>query len=584
MAISPKIAYTKSEAVSWPIPNYWDAIAFLLIFAIIFLLALGAQEMAVPFHIGQIIPISLDPRNLPRYALQTVLRMFIGLFFALLFTFIFGTWAGKSKKAEKIIIPIIDILQSVPVLSFLTITVSGFIALFKGSMLGPECAAIFAIFAAQAWNMVLSFYQSVRLVPHEFREAARIFQLSSWQSFWRVDVPFAMPGLVWNMMMSMSGSWFFIIASEAFSVANQKITLPGIGSYIALAITNADSQAIFYAIIAMLIVILIYDQFLFRPLSKWSLKFKLSNNDEEDGMQQTWIVKLFQKTVLFHRISFLLDAFSDAFVNLSIHFHHVVYRNTAKSILRKYNFSAIFYYLLLISLVIGAFVIVGYFIFTSLSFTALRHLLFLGSCTGLRVIVMVIISALIWVPIGVWVGFRPHIAAIIRPIAQFLAAFPANLTFPVMTILIMKFNLNVEIWVAPLMVLGTQWYILFNVIVGTMALPKNLRQAAATFGVTGWLKWRKLVLPGIFPYLLTGAITAAGGAWNASILAEVISWGTTNLHATGLGAYITEAASNGDFLQVVLGTVIMCLFVLLINRLVWRPMYNLAEKRFTLEQ
>lgn len=582
MAIFQKIAYTKNEAIKWPIPNYWDVLAFCLIFAIIFLLAYGAKEMTMPFHLGETIPISLDPKNLPNYALHTVIRMFIGLFFALLFTFIFGTWAGKSRKAEKIIIPAIDVLQSVPVLSFLTITVGGFIALFEGSMLGPECAAIFAIFAAQAWNMVLSFYQSMRLVPSELHEAAQIFQLSAWQRFWRVDVPFAMPGLVWNMMMSMSGSWFFIIASEAFSVANQQITLPGVGSYIALAIVKADSHAIFYAIITMLIVILIYDQFLFRPLAQWAQKFKFIS-DEENGTTQPWIIKLFQRTALFQRASFLLNDLSDRFVNLSILSRPVIYRGPAKpGVSRKYNFNLI-YNVLLVSLAVGALVTVGYFIFTTLEFTALRRLLFLGSITGLRVAVMVSISVLIWVPIGVWVGFRPKVAAIARPLVQFLAAFPANLAFPIVSMLIVKFNLNVEIWVSPLMVLGTQWYILFNVIVGTMALPKELQRAAATFGVTGWQRWRRLILPGIFPYLITGAITAAGGAWNASILAEVISWGAINLRATGLGAYITEASLNGNFLQVVLGTIIMCLFVLVINRLVWRPMYNLAAKRFTLE-
>jgi NitT/TauT family transport system permease protein len=582
MAIFRKIAYTKSEAVKWPIPNYWDVIAFCLIFAIIFLLTMGAKEMVSPYHLGQVIPISLNPKNLPHYALLTVMRMFIGLFFALLFTFIFGTWAGKNKNAEKIIVPMIDVLQSVPILSFLTITVGGFIALFSGSMLGPECAAIFAIFAAQAWNMILSFYQSIRLVPSDLREATQVFQLLSWQRFWRLDVPFAMPSLVWNMMISMSGSWFFIIASEAFSVANQKITLPGIGSYIALAISNADSHAIFYAIITMLIIILIYDQFLFRPLARWSRKFKFTS-DEEDGTTPPWIIKLFQRTTLFNRVSLLLEDFSDAFINLSIYLHRVVYRRMTKVIPEKGNQSGLLYKILLIFLVIGSLVTLIYFILTTLSFAELRHLLFLGSCTGLRVAVMVIISALIWVPVGVWIGFRPHIAELIRPLVQFLAAFPANLAFPIMTILIMKFRLNIEIWVSPLMVLGTQWYILFNVLVGTMALPKDLRQAAATFGVTGWLKWRKLILPGIFPYLVTGTITAAGGAWNASILAEVISWGTVNLRATGLGAFITDAADRGDFLQVVLGTAIMCIFVLVINRLIWRPLYNLAARRFILE-
>ena len=239
-----KNTYAKNEVTTWPVPNYWDAIALVLVIAIIVLLGWGAKAMVGKFQLGETIPISLNPDMLPYYALRSVLRMFIALAFSLLFTFIFGTWAAKSRQAERIIIPMIDILQSVPVLGFLTITIMGFIALFPGSMLGPECAAIFVIFTAQVWNMTLSFYQSIRSVPQELTEAASILQLSSWQRFWRVDVPFAMPGLLWNMMLSMSGSWIFLVASEAISVANQHITLPGIGSYLGKAIDAANGDAL----------------------------------------------------------------------------------------------------------------------------------------------------------------------------------------------------------------------------------------------------------------------------------------------------------------------------------------------------
>ena len=258
--------YSKNEATNWPTPNYWDLIALCLIFGLLILLGWTAAQMTVPYNVGQQLTISLKPKMLPVYALRTVLRMFIALFCSLLFTFVFGTWAAKSKRAERIIIPLIDILQSVPVLSFLSISVAGFIALFRGSLLGPECAAIFAIFTSQVWNMTLSFYQSVKTAPKDLREAATIYHLSPWRKFWRIEVPFAMPGLLWNMMMSMSGSWFFVVAAEAISVSNQSINLPGIGSYIAVAIQHADKHAIFYAISTMLIVILMYDQFLFRPL------------------------------------------------------------------------------------------------------------------------------------------------------------------------------------------------------------------------------------------------------------------------------------------------------------------------------
>ena len=580
MFLSKYITYTKNEATKWPTPNYWDVAAFCLLFGVIILLAWGARQMSLPYQIGQAIPISLDPKFLPMYALRTVMRMFIGLFFALLFTFVFGTWAGKSKRAEKIIIPAIDILQSVPVLSFLAITVTGFIALFRGSMLGPECAAIFVIFTAQAWNMTLSFYQSVRTVPQELREAVRIFHLSTWQRFWRLDVPFAMPGLLWNMMMSMSGSWFFVTASEALSVAKQKITLPGVGSYIALAILHADTKAIIYAILTMLVVILLYDQFLFRPLAQWVQKFKFESV-EDVTLEQPWVVKLFQRTALLNRLSWLFSTISEKVITLSLLNRSVNYQMQDEES-SEHSWVGVVYNIVLGIFIVGSLVTVTYFIATTLTLAELRHLLFLGGCTGLRVMALIVISSLIWVPIGVWIGFRPRFAAIIQPVVQFLAAFPANLAFPVVFLVIVKFHLNVEIWVSPLMVLGTQWYILFNVIAGTNALPKDLKQATETFGVTGWLRWRKLVLPGIFPYFLTGAITAAGGAWNASVIAEVISWGAVNLHATGLGAYIFDASENGDFSHVVLATAIMSLFVISINRLLWRPLYNLAAERFAL--
>ena len=245
---SPKNTYTKFEVSAWAIPNYWDVMAFVLVVSVIFLLGWGMKAMAGHFELGQAMPVSLNPTHLPYNALRSVLRMLIALVCSLAFTFVFGTWAAKSTQAERIIIPLIDILQSVPVLGFLSITVIGFIVLFHGSMLGPECAAIFAIFVAQVWNMTLSFYQSLRTVPHDLIEAAAMFQLSPWQRYWRVEVPFAMPGLLWNTMMSMSGSWVFLVASEAFPVGNQSVALPGIGSYIPVAIDHADKSAIAYVI------------------------------------------------------------------------------------------------------------------------------------------------------------------------------------------------------------------------------------------------------------------------------------------------------------------------------------------------
>lgn len=572
MIVTTKQTYTKNEATKWFIPNYWDMIALTLIFTVIVLVAWGAKQMAAPYNLGETIHISLDPSHLPAYALRTTLRLFIAMFFSLVFTFTFGTLAAKNKHAERLIIPIVDILQSVPVLSFLSISIAGFIFLFKNSMLGPECAAIFGIFTAQVWNMILSFYIGVKTVPNELKEAAKIFQLSAWQSFWKIDVPFSMPRLLWNMMISMSGSWFFVIACEAISIANQNITLPGVGSYISLAIAEANSKAVIYAIICMFIVIFLYDQLLFRPLIYWTNKFKDSESDEEKA-PRVWVINLLQKTKFLRSTTDWLNKLSDAWVNL----YPLKNKNlTPKKTSRK--LVIIHYVILILALIISA-IFIWRFIFTNVSFNETKEVIILGLYTGLRVMGLILISTLIWLPIGVWIGLRPNLTSIIQPIIQFAAAFPANLLFPIVYLLIVTFKLNVEIWVAPLMVLGTQWYILFNVIAGTSAIPKELKLAAANMKLKGWLWWRKFILPGIAPDLITGAITAAGGAWNASIVAEIINWGAIKLRATGLGAYLQTHFNAGDFPRIALGTIIMCLIVLLINRLFWRPLYNMAIER-----
>ncbi len=577
MSFLPKQTYTKNEATIWSIPNYWDIMAIAIIFTFIVLVAWGAKQMLGSYRLGDIIHISLNPIYLPGYALRTTMRLFIALFFSLVFTFVFGTLAARNKHAEHIIIPTIDILQSVPVLSFLSIVMTGFIFIFKNSMLGPECAAIFGIFTSQAWNMTLSFYQGVKTVPKELKEAANIFHLSAWQKFWKVEVPFSMPGLLWNMMMSMSGSWFFVIACEAFSVAGQNITLPGVGSYISLAIAEANSMAVIYAIICMLVVIFLYDQLLFRPLIYWTEKFEESQDDEERA-RRAWIISLFQRTKFLRKTTSLLEELAELWVNFK------PFRTKPKASTNKRSTLLVkMHYLTLATILIFATFIIWDFVLVNISWHEIKYVFTLGLFTGIRVMSLILLSSLIWLPIGVWIGLRPNLAAAIQPIIQFVAAFPANLLFSVATMLIVTFNLNVEIWVSPLMVLGTQWYILFNVIAGTSVLPKELKLAAANFRVKGLLWWRRIILPGIAPYFITGAITAAGGAWNASIVAEVLKWGTINLHATGIGNYIDTNFNSGDLPRLALGTIIMCLIVLLINRLFWRPLYNIAMRRFDID-
>ncbi len=580
MPFDKKQTYSRNEPITWSYPNYWDLLALCLVLGIIALLGWGAEQMTTPYHVGQTIAISLDPKHLPYYALRTTLRMLLALLCSLLFTFTIATWAAKNRHAERIIIPIIDILQSVPVLGFLTITMTLFIALFRGSMLGPECVAIFAIFTAQVWNMALSFYQSLHTVPTELKEASDMLRLTAWQRFWRVDVPFAMPGLLWNTMLSMSASWFFVVASEAVSVNNQNITLPGIGSYIALAIQKADRLAIFYAILTMLIVILLYDQLLFRPLISWADKFKAETTGEEKT-QESWVVDLFKRTKFLRSSGRFFNSFWDAFINFPLFNWRRGYRRPPAHPQVQQALVALAYLLFFIAVAIATFFLLRS-IFTKVTFPEIRHVLFLGLITGFKVVVLIALCSVVWIPVGVWIGLRPSLSEKAQPIIQFLAAFPANLLFPVVVMMIVKYNLNVDVWTAPLMVLGTQWYILFNVIAGTSGLPKDLKQVASNLHVNGWLWWRSLILPGIFPYYVTGAITAAGGAWNVSIIAEVVSWGNTHLEAHGLGAYITHYANIGDFSRLALGVGVMTVYVLLLNRIIWRPLYNLSKERYLL--
>lgn len=572
--------YAKNEVTTWPVPNYWDVLALVLVVGAVVLLSIGAGALLGQYHLGQVIPIYLSPQHLPYYALRTILRMLIALVCSLIFSFVFGYWAAKSKHAERVIIPLIDILQSVPVLGYLSVTLVAFVVLFKGRILGPECAAIFTIFTAQVWNMTLSFYQSVANVPVELQEAASVFQLNAWQRFWRIEVPYSMPGLIWNMMMSMSGSWVFLVASEAISVANTNITLPGIGSYINLALQQQNSRAVVYAIVAMFVVIALYDQCIFRPLVAWSVKFRAQDSDgESEDEAESWLLNLFQRARWFRFIGKMLSWVGDHIVNFSVARN----KKERRRISVKHQYSGVFvvlFYVVLLCTVLYSIYVLYDFIFHSVGLHEAVHVGYLGILTALRIFVVIFVSIIIWVPVGVWIGMRPKVSQWVQPIAQFFAAFPVNLLFPVAALLMMRYHLNVDIWCAPLMIMGTQWYILFNVIAGVSATPKNLRYAVATLNVSGWLKWRRFILPSIFPYLITGAITATGGAWNVTIVAEVIQWGHNKLIAQGIGAYIAQVASSGDFPRLALGIAIMSIYVLLLNRIIWRPLYNLAQQRF----
>jgi NitT/TauT family transport system permease protein len=559
------------------LPNVWDAVAILCVFGALVGVTEVARGTFAPIT-PSAVTVSLDPIHLPEYAVRTTLRMFAALAASLLFTFTYGTAAAKSRRAGLVLIPVLDILQSVPILGFLTFTVVFFMQLFPGKVMGLELAAIFAIFTSQAWNMAFSLFQSLRTVPTDLAEAADSFHLSAWQRFWRLEVPFATPGLVWNTMMSMSGGWFFVVASEAVSVGDNTWKLPGIGSYVALALEKQDIRAVAWAILAMLVVILAYDQLLFRPLVAWSSKFRFETTAAATAVDP-WVLRLVRRT---RWLAVLGHGFGDAATalgGLRLRFGGVPRRAMEQRPSRLLD--AIWLAMLFLVLAWAIARIAG-FVAGDLAWSDVGTALLLGLITLTRVAVLIALASLVWVPIGVWIGLRPVWARRAQPVAQFLAAFPANLLFPPFVLAIVYFHLSPDIWLTPLMILGTQWYILFNVIAGAAAFPGDLREVASNFRVGGWLWWRKVILPGIFAYYVTGAITASGGAWNAAIVAEVASWGNTKLVAHGLGAYIAEATEKGDMARVVLGVVVMSGFVVLFNRLLWRPLYAYAQRRLTL--
>src|SRR5579859_4092708 len=559
------------------LPNVWDAAAILCVIAVLIGVAHEAQgtfRITAP----EALTVTLDPANLPAYAVRTTMRMFAALLASLLFTFTYATAAAKSRRAALILIPILDILQSVPILGFLTFTVVFFMSLFPGRVLGLELAAIFAIFTSQAWNMAFSLYQSLKTVPADLKEASDSFHLTGWQRYWKLEVPFAVPGLVWNTMMSMSGGWFFVVASEAVSVGDNTWKLPGIGSYVALALERSDIRAVFYAIATMLLVIIAYDQFLFRPLVAWSQKFRFETTAGATA-SDPWLLRLMRRTRL---LSLVGDTIGDAASWLGALRFSVFQRSGAAADARPSRLIDVAWLLLLLVVAIWALGRIVAFVSVELQWSDVIQAVSLGLITLLRVIVLIALATLVWVPIGVWLGLRPVWARRAQPLAQFLAAFPANLLFPPVVLFIVYFHLSPDIWLTPLMILGTQWYILFNVVAGAAAFPGDLREAASNFRVDGWLWWRKVMIPGILPYFVTGAITASGGSWNAAIVAEVASWGDTKLTAHGLGAYIAAATDKGDMARVVLGVVVMSGFVLLFNRLLWRPLYTYSERHLKL--
>lgn len=564
------------------IPSWRDAVAMFLVLAVIVVLGSYIHQMKTPFAAGRRLGISLSPASLPLYALMTTMRMLVALVASLIFTFVYAIPAAKYRRAEMVLVPLLDVLQSVPILGYLSFTVVFFISLFPGSSLGPELAAIFAIFTSEAWNMTFSFYQSLRTIPGDLDEASRSLRLSGWQRFWNLEVPFAVPGLIWNMMMSMSGAWFFVVASEAISVGSVRIALPGIGSYIALAIRQRNLAAIGWAILAMTVTILLYDQLLFRPLVAWADKFRFEMTASQIA-PRSWVLDLFQKAGLLKLASVPVTRGLQAVIRYPFALQpRIIRRRHLIIVLSRRAGDLAWLAFLAVGIAYVAWKLAEVTA-PQLSWGDVSTVIGNGMLTLVRVIILIILATVVWVPIGVMVGLRPKLAEKVQPVAQFMAAFPANLLFPIVIFLVFRFGLTPKIWLSPLMILGTQWYILFNVIAGASAFPSDLREAAAGFRIRRWRWWRQVMLPGIFPYYVTGAITASGGAWNASIVSEAVNWGPVKLNGGGLGAYIARMTEAGDYSRIGLGIAVMSVLVISMNRLLWRPLYRLAERRTRLD-
>jgi NitT/TauT family transport system permease protein len=540
------------------------------------------RSASVSYTPSRLSTLNLSPALLPYYAARSLLRMFIALVFSYVFSFIYAYVAAHSLRARRVLIPALDILQSVPVLGFLSITIVLFISLFPGSELGLEAASIFAVFTAQAWNITFSFYHSLITEPAEFDEVSRLLGLSRWKRFWALDVPNGAIGLVWNGMMSFGGSWFFLTASEQISVLNQHYTLPGIGSYVGVASAKGDLGDVLLAMLTMVVMVLLVNVVFWRPLTAYVERFRVEQSEATDKQRSLVLNALLHS----HWPALVGRARSAAArpVNLVM---GVLTGTDDRSLIvherRRRAGDVVVAILVTAGVGFGLYSMLTYIAAGPAGIGVLADAFFLGALTLGRVAILVVVASVIWVPVGVWIGFNPKVARFMQPVVQLLASFPANFLFPFFILVFIDLGVSLDFGGIFLMALGTQWYVLFNVIAGASAVPSDLREAAENLGVRGWTRWKRLILPGIFPAYVTGAITAAGGAWNASIVAETVSYNGRIINAHGLGAYIASATAHGDFHEIFAGLLVMSLYVVGVNTVLWRRMYRLAETRFALD-
>ncbi len=560
-----------------------DALFLLVLLGLLWSALHFGKGMIVHFDPAAVPEIDSSPSQIPYYAGRTLMRMWIAFGFSLFFAVATGYLAAKSRTARAFILPALDVLQSVPVLGFLSATVAAFMALFPGSLLGVECAAIFAIFTGQVWNMAFGFYHSMVTIPNDMQEAASTYGLTRAQRFRTVELPASAHSLIWNSMMSFGGGWFFVAQSEAISVMNKDIKLPGLGSYMAQAIAQGDNTAALWAVVAMIVLILVSDQLVWRPLLAWADKFKIELT-ESATPATSWVYNLLRGAYLFtwigerlwlplkDRVARVPNPAAKVPVRLTAGGQKLLWRAAGIVLAVWIGFEILKALAAAVAALHGALTLAGF-----------GHIVWLGVLTALRVATMTVLATLIWVPVGVWIGSQPRVARFAQPLAQIGASFPVNMTFPIVVGFFVATHVTLNWGSILLIAMGTQWYILFNVIAGAMAIPNDLKEAARVYGLRDWNLWRTLILPAIFPYWVTGACTAAGGAWNASIVAELATWGSTTLKADGLGAYIATVTREGDTALIIASIGVMSIFVVLMNKLIWRRLYAFAERRFKLD-
>ncbi|MCU1296646.1 MAG: binding-protein-dependent transport system inner rane component, partial [Acidobacteriaceae bacterium] len=523
------------------------------------------------------VEISRSAWALPAYAGYSLLRISAAYFLSLIFTLVYGYVAAYNPRAERFMIPLLDVLQSIPVLSFLPGVMLAMVALFPSRQLGVELGAILLIFTGQVWNMAFSFYASLKSIPREMREAARIYNFSWWQQFVQLELPSAAIGLVWNSMMSVAGGWFALMACEMFVLGSRDFRLPGLGSYLQTAASAGDTRSILLGVATMIAVIVLIDQFVWRPVIAWAEKFKIEQVESTD-VPQSWVLNILQRSSsLAYLQKKALQPLRESLILRFAHRHTAVSPVVAPNqrriwIIRGWG---------IVALVCIVYAVIRVIIMLAgVSHSDATQLIVGLATTFLRVNVALLIGAAWTIPVGVMIGFNPRLARIAQPLAQIAASVPATAFFPIILLLLVRAGSGLGIGSILLLLLGTQWYILFNVIAGAMAIPTDLKEACSVFGIIGWERWRKLILPGIFPYLVTGLVTASGGAWNASIVAEYFHFKGQIFSTTGLGAIISKATDSGNFELLIAATILMAAMVVTINRLVWRRFYRLAETRF----